>query len=221
MRGNGEGREGGWKPLILVSLLAIVIFGGLALLFLVAPEGTRAARFGAGGAILFAVLGLLCIVTLIVFLRPGSPMLVHAARNDQALKDLVGTPSILFAGTVDPSDRAIFDQVSSLPTSANPIVMIAVGPNGLALGQPGRTPRTSMLSNGESDIRFAVGGPGGGLLRWKSAEHPTLLITWETGLGELTLTVDSLVSPRAGTAVRDERDVRQLVAELTALRANP
>lgn len=216
--GDGVERQATWKPVVLVSLLSILLFGGLAVLTFVAPEGSRAAQWGVVGATFFAGTGLLCIVAGVVLLRPGSPFLSRYARLDQALKDLVGTPSTLFAATVVPSDRALFDQTTSMSLSPRSIVMLAVGPNGVAVGKAGRTPSTAILASGESDVAFALGGPGGGLFRPKSADTPTMKIDLDTPLGPLELIADSLVSPRAGTAMRDEREVRQLVAELTAIR---
>lgn len=221
MEHEREGRKAGWRPVVVVSSLSILIFGGFAVLILIAPEGSRADRWGPTGAAVFVAIGLAVIVAFVALLRPGSPLLVRAERLDNALKELVGSPSALFAGTVTPSDREAFERLTGMAVSPSSVIMLAVGPNAVAIGKAGPTPRTAVLAHGDAEVRFGLGGPGGGLMQLKSAETPTLTIELDTALGALTLVVDSLVSPRAATTYRDERDVRDLIAELTALRASP
>lgn len=221
MEHEREGRKAGWRPVVVVSSLSILIFGGFAVLILIAPEGSRAGQWGPTGAVVSVVIGLALIVTFVALLRPGSPLLIRAERLDKALKELVGSPSVLVAGTVTPSDRDTFDRLTGMAVSSSSVVMLAVGPKAVAIGKAGPTPRTAVLAHGDAEVRFGLGGPGGGLMQLKSAETPTQTIELDTALGGLTLVVDSLVSPRAATTYRDERDVRELIAELTALRTSP
>ena len=181
----------GWRSPLLVAGLAVLVFGGLASFFLIAPPGSRVYESRFSLALFVATVGFVVVVLAVWFLRPGSRYLQRLAALDRELTRLVDEPARLFVGT------ASFDGLDVVPE-------IAKIKNG----------RLSIWQ-----CAVEVGGAGGGPLTWRNDVTPQLLMRIVRPSGTLAITWDMLVSPSRGKSMRDVNEVAELVTQLTAVLA--
>lgn len=209
-------RSSDWRSPLVGAAVVLVALGGLSALIAAAPPGSRIYEERNVSATVIAAIGVVLAILLIWLLRPGSWYLRRRAALDRELARLVGEPTEVFVGT------ALFDNLPLVPELALirhgrfSLWQCAVGPNGVAIGLSGRHPRCVVIAAGDSHVSFVVGGPGGGPLNWRTELTPQLRIRIIRPHGELTITMDMLVSPSRARSVRDVGEVNELVAQLTA-----
>jgi hypothetical protein len=214
------GLEPSWRLFITISGIAVTLFGGLAAVSVLAPEGTLAGRWGAPGAIALIGSGLVVIAVAYWLFRPGSQYLNRLADLEDRLRAVCGDESILIAGNIRPSDAELAERMTSLRFGRHAIWSIAVGPLGVAIGRPGKHPRVALLTSEGRNVYFSVGEPGGWPLRPRQREHPKLAIRIRTHEDELVLAVAWLMDPDLPTSYRDEASIAQLAEQLTKVRAS-
>ncbi|UTT61842.1 hypothetical protein [Microcella humidisoli] len=207
----------GWRSPLLVAGLAVLVFGGLASLFLIAPPGSRVYESRFSIALLVASVGVVVVVVAVWLLRPGSWYLGRLAALDQELSRLVGEPVQLFVGTTSFDGLDVAPEIATIRNGRRSIWRCAVGPRGVAIGRPGNVPRCVVVSDVSDEVTVEVGGPGGGPLAWRNEVTPQLLMRIVRPSGTLTITWDRLVSPSRGKSVRDVNEVAELVTQLTAV----
>ncbi|MFN3708911.1 hypothetical protein [Microcella sp.] len=218
MRTGRTGCAASWRLFIKISGIAVTLFGGLAAISLVAPEGTLAGRWGVPGATAFIACGSVVIAIAYWLFRPGSQYLNRLADLEDQLRAVCGHESILFAGNIRPSDSELAERMTSLRFGRQAIWSIAVGPLGVAIGRPGKHPRVALLTGEGRDVSFSVGGPGGWPLRPRQREHPKLAIRVRAKEDNLVLAVAWLSDPDLPTSYRDEASIAQLAEQLTTVR---
>ncbi|WP_439564786.1 hypothetical protein [Microcella sp.] len=208
-----------WRRLVAVSAALLAVCGVLIALFLWGP---LAPRFDDDREIIagsIAVMGLVTVILMLVMLRPGSGYLRRFEVLDHALTELVGAPMVSLACHVrsDKAAQKALPELSRLSKRWPPILMFAVGPVGVAVGRAGRTPRTLLLA-AEGDEVYFERGEAGGL-------YPTLLPTDYTPQikvvinrddEEFAVSLDGMIKEGVGVRVRDEAEVRELIASLSA-----
>lgn len=208
-----------WRAPLLVAGLAVLVFGGLASFFLIAPPGSRVYESRFSLALLVATVGFVVVVLAVWFLRPGSRYLQRLAALHRELTRLVDEPAQLFVGTASFDGLDVAPEIATIRNGRLSIWQCAVGPHGVAIGRPGKVPQCVVVADVSDEVTVEVGGPGGGPLTWRNEVTPQLLMRIVKPSGALTITWDMLVSPSRGKSVRDVNEVAELVTQLTAVLA--
>ncbi|MBX9472975.1 hypothetical protein [Microcella sp.] len=212
-------RASAWRRLLGVSAGLLAVCGLLIALFLWGP---LAPRFDDDREIIagsVAVVGLVTVILMLVMLRPGSGYLRRFEALDHALSELVGEPMVSFACHVrsNPTADSAVPGLRRLSKRWPPFLMFAVGPSGVAVGRAGRTPRTMLLAVEGDEVCFERGEAGG--------LYPTLLPTDYTPQikvainrddEEFAVSLDGMIKEGVGVRVRDEAEIRELIASLSA-----
>lgn len=166
-----------------------------------------------------AVVGLVTVIFMLVMLRPGSGYLKRFEALDHALNEVVGTPMVSFACHVrsNPTADSAVPGLRRIRRRWPPVLMFAVGPNGVAVGRPGRTPRTLLLAAEGDDVRFERGEAGGLFPTLLPTDYtPQIKVVIRRDDEEFAVSLDGMIKEGVGVRVRDEAEVRELIASLSA-----
>jgi hypothetical protein len=198
--------------------MIVVFFAAISALFLWGPP-SRYDDYRVPLGVGFAVMGAMGVCAVLFFTRPGYKGFEKYRQLERDLSAVVGAPTVFFAAvptTASVDDLTLADVRNVLHWSG--VALCAVGPSGVALGRAGKQSRVVSIAGEGDEVRFSVGGPGGLPLKLRSETTPQLKIEVARPTSSFVVHFDHLTSMARPGDVRDEREVRELVQELTAAR---